>query len=526
MMGRRRVPAGPEVWVVCRELIPAGSVFAFLAEQRRVLFPPQAFADMYAPVNGRPSVPPCLLATVVVLQALHGLSDEEAVAALRFDLRWKAACGLGLYDQGFDPSLLTYFRRRLARSARPDRIFEIVREVIEKTGVLAGRNRRALDSAVLLDAVATQDTITQLIAAIRRVARQVPGAAALVAAHCHACDYTDPGKPRIAWDDEQAKAALVSGLVTDALTLLDQLAGQDLDETAAQAVGLLALIAGQDVEPADGSDGTDGRWKIARRTAPDRIISTVDPEARHIHKSGQQRDDGYKAHLAIEPEIGLFTEVALRIGAGAGNHETAVAPDLLADEDGPLQILADAAYAAAELRATLTAAGHRLLINPPALKPAVPGGFTLDDFAIDTAAGTVTCPAGHTVPLAAPAGRYQQRRATFTGLCAACPLRDRCTTAKTGRIVTIRPHHDLQAAARRQAATDPAWQDDYRRWRPMVERAVAWLVARGNRRLPYRGAHANDRWLHHRAAALNLRRLINLGLKHTDNTWTLATTTP
>ncbi|MEU6799025.1 IS1182 family transposase [Nonomuraea wenchangensis] len=484
-------------------MIPAGSVFAFLAEHRGRLFPPETLADVYAPVNGRPSVPPGLLATVVVLQALHGLSDEEAVAALRFDLRWKAACGLGLYDQGFDPSLLTYFRRRLARSSDPDRIFAAVRTVVEQTGVLAGRARRALDSAVLLDAVATQDTITQLIAAIRRVARQVPGASALVTAHCHAHDYTDPGKPKIAWDDEEARNALVSGLVIDALTLLDQLSGQDLDEAAEQAVGLLALIAGQDVEPAGGSDGTDGRWRIARRTAPDRIISTVDAEARHIHKTQQQRDDGYKAHLAVEPETGL-----------------------LARERGRLHVLADAAYAPAELRAALTEAGHRLLIKPPALKPAVIGGFTLDDFAIDTAAGTVTCPAGHTVPLAPPGGRYQQRRATFTGLCAACPLRERCTTAKTGRVVTIRPHHDLQAAARHQAATDLAWQDDYRRWRPMAERAVAWLVARGNRRLRYRGTAANDRWLHHRAAALNLRRLINLGLTHTSGTWTLAPITP
>jgi hypothetical protein len=104
-------------------------------------------------------------------------------------------------------------------------------------------------------------------------------------------------------------------------------------------------------------------------------------------------------------------------------------------------------------------------------------------------------------PAAATGGRYQQRRATFTALCAACPLRDRCTTAKTGCVVTIRPHHDLQAAARHQAAIDPAWQDDYRRWRPMVERAVAWLVARGNRRLRYRGTGANDRWLHHRTGS-------------------------
>ncbi|MFI0421740.1 transposase [Spongiactinospora sp. 9N601] len=453
----------------------------------------------------------------------------QAVGALRFDLRWKAACGLGLYDRGFDPSLLTYIRRRLARSSDPDRIFGIVRTVVEQTGVLTGRTRRALDSAVLADAVATQDTITQLIAAIRRVARQVPGASAIVAAHCHAHDYTAPGKPKIAWDDEEAKNALVSGLVADALTLLDRLSGQDLDETAEHAIGLLALIAGQDVEPADdsdGTDGTDGRWRIARRTPADRIISTVDPQARHIHKSGQQRDDGYKAHLAVEPETGLFTAVALRPGAGAAYHESAVAPALLAHERGPLQILADAAYAAAGLRATLTTAGHRLLIKPPALKPAVPGGFTLDDFSIDTGAGTVTCPAGHTVPLAAQGGRYRQRRATFTGLCAACPLRDRCTTAATGRVVTIRPHHDLQAAARHQAATDPAWQDDYRRWRPMVERAVAWLVARGNRRLRYRGTRANDRWLHHRAAALNLRRLITLGLAHTNGIWTLTLITP
>ncbi|WP_031170163.1 IS1182 family transposase [Streptosporangium roseum] len=92
-------------------------MFAFLAEHRRVSFPPEAFADMYAPVNGRPSMPPGLLATVVVLQALHGLSDEEAVTELRFDLRWKAGYGLGLDDRGFDPALLTYFRRRPVRSA-------------------------------------------------------------------------------------------------------------------------------------------------------------------------------------------------------------------------------------------------------------------------------------------------------------------------------------------------------------------------------------------------------------------------
>ncbi|MEU1390027.1 MULTISPECIES: transposase [unclassified Nonomuraea] len=347
-------------------------MFAFLAEHRGRLFPPETFADMYAPVNGRPSVPPGLLATVVVLQALHGLSDEESVAALRFDLRWKADCGLELYDQGVEPSLLNYFRRRLAHSVDPDRIFAAMRTVVEQTGVLTGRARRALDSAVLLDAVATQDTITQLIAAIRRAARQVPGASALVAAHCHAHDHTAPGKPKIAWDDEETRNALVSGLVTDALTLPDQLSGQDLDETAEQAVGLPAPIAGQDVEPTDDSDGTDGRWRIARRTTPDRIISTVDPEARHIHTRPSS-----SVTTATRPTWPSSRRPACSppspCGPGASHHEAVIAPGLLAHERGRLHVLTDAAYAQAELRAALTEAGHRLLIKPPALRPAVIG---------------------------------------------------------------------------------------------------------------------------------------------------------
>jgi hypothetical protein len=128
-------------------------------------------------------------------------------------------------------------------------------------------------------------------------------------------------------------------------------------------------------------------------------------------------------------------------------------------------------------------------------------------------------PAGHTAHLS---GNTDKKRAIFGTLCDGCPLRHRCTTAKNGRIIQIRPQHDLQAAARRQAATDPDWQADYRRWRPPVERAVAWIVARGNRRFRYIGTIKNDAWLHTRAAALNLRTLINLGLTRTGGIWTLA----
>jgi hypothetical protein len=515
-------PVGPDVWETCRELIPVGSVFAFLAEHREVLFPAGMFADMYPSSNGRPSLPPQVLAAAVVLQSLHGLSDFETVLELRCDLRWKAACGLGLLDTAFDPSLLTYFRRRLQRSPDPNRLFTKVKEVVAATGAIKGRHRRALDSTVLDDAVATQDTITQLVSAIRLVVREVPGAAELVARWCTAHDYTDPGKPKIAWNDEAAREALVDALVTDALNLLGRLPEQELGEKAANAAGLLALVAGQDVEPAEDSDGRDGRWRITRGTAHDRTVSTVDPEARHVHKNRTRHQDGFKGHVSFEPETGLFTEVALTSGSGPESHDAAVAEDLLAGEDASLTVLGDSAYGTGHLRAHLAAAGHTVVIKPPPVRQAVPGGFTVDDFILDTGANTATCPAGHTVAVGRPrpdGGRIAQ----FKGICMTCPLRQQCTASKTGRTLNIHPQQALLAAARHQAATDPAWRDEYRRWRPPVERGIAWIVAHGNRRVPYRGVLKNDTWLHHRAAALNLRRLINLGLNRTGDTWTITT---
>jgi hypothetical protein len=453
------------------------------------------------------------VAAVLVLQALEGRSDREAAEALTFDLRWKAACGLPIAAAGFHPTVLTYWRRRLAASGRPNRIFDAVREVVAATGALTGKTRRALDSTVLDDAVATQDTVTQLIAAIRRVRREVPGAAEVVAEHCRAHDYDDPGKPSIAWNDPDARAVLVDALVSDAHRLLGHLPEQQLGQRAAEAVALLALVAGQDVEPVEDSDGTDGRWRIARRVAEDRIISTVDPEARHAHKTVHRRQDGFKAHLAVEPDTGLITDCTLTQATGAGNHEAVVGLRLLEPEGQPVTVLGDSAYGTGAARAALAAAGHAAVIKPIPLRSAVPGGFTTDDFDLDLDAGTVTCPAGHTVPI------RPSRGAAFERHCHRCPLATRCSTAKRGRKLTIHEHERLLRAARRQAST-PEFQTIYRRHRPMVERSIAWLTRR-HRRVPYRGVLRNDAWLHLRTAAINLRRLLALGLTRTSGQWAL-----
>jgi hypothetical protein len=269
-----------------------------------------------------------------------------------------------------------------------------------------------------------------------------------------------------------------------------------------------------DVEPVDGSDGTDGRWRIAQRIAPDRVISTVDPDARHAHKTMHRRQDGFKAHVAIEPDTGLITDCALTKASGPGSGDAALGPTLLGGEPEPVEVLGDSAYGSGEARAELAAAGHHAVIKPMPLRPAVADGFTLDDFSIDEDAATVTCPNQVTRPIS------RRRTVTFGAACRGCPLRARCTTRKDGRSLILHQHETLLRAARRQAET-PEFNLTYRQHRPMVERSIAWLV-RGNRKLRYRGTTKNDHWLHHRAAAINLRRLITLGLDHDTAGWALS----
>ena len=571
---------------VTGHLVPPGSVFAFLAEHRTELFPDSFTADLFPSRTGRPSLPADLVGSVLVLKELYDLSDTQTADALKFDIRWKVACGRSLLQMSFDPSALVYWRKRIAKSERPDRVFDAMAAVIAETGILRGRRKRCVDSTVFDDAVATMDTVSQLMAAMRKVARVVPGAAGVIAGVCR-LDYSRPGKPDIDWDDPAAKEQLVSDLVNDALAVLAELTGEgapERDAAAADALGLLALVAGQDVEPAGGSDGTDGRWRIARKVAPDRVISTVDREARHTRKCKSKRRDGFRGHVAAEPESGLITDCEMTMAAGPGSTDaengvkmacrdrfpgdsasagdggddaasagqgadagpaagppqpgagTAAGPEPEAHpEPGPepqpeperegtgeqgraddLEVYGDSAYGSGEARAAYRDAGHDTVIKPKPLRPAVPGGFTLDDFTISEDDGTVTCPAGITRPMS-PA-----RTVTFGAACAGCPLRQRCTTARDGRSMTIHPHEGLLRAARAQSRT-AEFRQAYPT-RSMIERVIAWTATQNSRRvrLRYIGTAKNDAWLHNRCAALNLRTLLRHGLTRSGGAWVLA----
>jgi hypothetical protein len=530
-------PKQTDLWrgtaAVCEGRVGQQSIWAVLYREGDRLFADELFADLFAEV-GRRSVPPRIVATVMVLQRLQGLSDREAVEAFSFDVRWKFACGGLAFDHpSFSHTVLVDMRARLAASIRPERIFEITCQAARQAGLVGVR--RVLDSTPLYDAVATMDTLTLLGAAIRGLLKVSDQGlqAELRAVLARGNDYASLAKPQIDWDDQAARAALVEARARDARAVLELLQGRSLPTAVAEAVGLLAAVVGQDLE-----QGTDGVFRIARKVAADRVLSVVDPDARHGHKSSARGFDGYKGHASVDPD----SELIMATTATAGNvGDAAAAPQLLAElvaqvdgappaptaasaPDSGAQartptVYGDSAYGTGPLLASLTAAG----INPRVKiqAPVAPRGhFTKEQFQIDLAAGTVTCPAQRTAPIrysADPRNRHHGQ-ASFGPACATCPLRGRCTSATAGRTVTITAYeHELAAARARQA--DPDLAADYRATRPKVERKLAHLVRRrhGGRRVRVRGLAKVTADFDLLAAAVNLARLGVLGLHWTPS---------
>ena len=308
----------------CEPLVALDSIYGLLHRECHRLFPDEMFADLFCDI-GRNCVPPMIVAVVMVLQRLEGCSDREAVERFTFDARWKYAAGGLQFDYpGFVHTVLVDMRARLARSARPERIFEVVLETANKAG-LVGR-RRVLDSTPVYDAVATMDTVTLVRSAIRGVLavcdQELEGE--LRAVFSRDDDYRAAGKPVCDYDDPQAREELIDALATDALAILVALEGRELSAELGQAVTLLARVVGQDLDERE-----DGVFRIARRVAKDRIISTVDPDARHGHKTSARGFDGYKGHVAVDPDSELIT--ATTVSAGNAGDASA-AGELLADE--------------------------------------------------------------------------------------------------------------------------------------------------------------------------------------------------
>jgi len=531
----------------CEESLPENSIYRFLARERERLFPDELFADLFSD-RGRRSVPPSVVATVMVLQRLGGLSDREAVERYAFDARWRYAAGVGGYGvAGWDEfahTVLVDMRARLRDSMRPNRIFEVGLAAAAEAG-LVGR-RRVLDSTPLYDAVATMDTVTLIRSAVRGLlaAADAQLVGRLRAVLSSGDDYASAAKPQIDWDDPAARHELIDSRARDGRALLALLDGGELADPVGQAAALLATVLGQDLE-----QNSDGAFRIARRVTRDRVISTVDPDTRHGHKTRARGFDGYKGHIAIDPDSEIITATAVTPGS---TGDAAVAEDLIADlrrtdsatdaagndaagndatgtgagndaaggGDGgapPPTVYGDNAYGTGGFHDYLRESGIESRCKTQA--PNAPGGrFGKDRFAIDLAASTVGCPGGATAPIRPTADGAGT--AYFGTACTGCPLRTQCTTAAGGRTITVGPHEATLAAARARQV-DPDWIADYRATRPKVERKIGHLMRRkhGGRRARVRGTLRVDADFRLLAAAANLARLAGRGLHRAATGW-------
>ncbi len=505
-------------------------MFAVLHRERDGLFPDEMFADLFSE-RGRRSVPPSVVATVMVLQRLDGLSDREAVERYSFDARWRYACGVGGYDgdgwTSFAHTVLVDMRARLAASADPRRIFNVTVAAAGKAGLVGAK--RVLDSTPLYDAVATMDTVTLIRSAIRGLLKVADTGleAEVRAALCSGDDYADAAKPQIDWEDTAARELLIDSRAKDGFACLALLDGRELTEPVSEAAQLLASVLGQDLDETD-----DGVFRIARRVAKDRIISTVDPDARHGHKTSARGFDGYKGHLAADPDSEIITDTEV----SAGNiGDAAVAADLIDDlltrvdddkaepgGDATAQpaVYGDAAYGAGEFLDRLDEAG----IEPNCkTQPPVNSGdlFSKDLFEVNLDDDTVICPAGHEADIVR--NRDGDGTAYFGEFCADCPMRASCTNAAGGRTIQVGRYEHLLAQAR-DRQQDPAWVADYRATRPKIERKIGHLMRRkhGGRRARVRSRRKVDADFNLLAAAVNLARLAVLGLHTTPAGWAAA----
>ena len=485
--------------------LPEGSFFALLAEHSDRVVRDEDFAECYSSRMGRPSIPPSLLAKVMLLQHRTGASDEQAMDCVAWDLRWKIALGLAVDHQGWHPTSLTKFRARLLLHKKEALALENSLRLAGELGMLEGTVEQIIDSTPMLGAAATQDTVRlirhgvkKLIDAVKTVdqdagERLVDGLE---------FDYTKPNeKPDARWRERAERERMLTRVAQDAeraLVAVERAEGLFEDEQVAAAHQLLRELIGQDFEI-----DQDGVPRLFRGTRQGRILSTVDPEMRHGRKSSQQRFDGYKLSAAAtsssEP---LIIAVHVCPASETDGSQAKHLIDTQPPEQRPEWVLGDTAYGNGPVRAELAERGVDVLAPVPEGK-IIEGRFGKQEFEIDLNAGTVTCPGGHTVPISVSKTGF--RGANFTrAMCRDCPLKERCCPGRPRRQLNLREHEDLLLTGR-QALADRATAEHLRRTRPRIERLLGLLAHRyGARKSRYIGsakARLQAAWV---AALVNL----------------------
>jgi transposase len=476
----------------CSDLLPGDSIYSLLARHGDRVVRDEDFAGCYSERHGRPSIPPSLLAKVLLLAYRDGLSDERAMEALRFDLRWKVALDLPIDHPGFHPTSLVRFRARLLLHGMERLVFERSLELATELGLIEGEAEQIVDSTPMLGAAAVQDTATLVRAGVRRLLDAVEAADAEAAEDVTAglrFDYSCPReKPAGDWQDKETRVELLAEVARDAERALRAVEEDDelaADAEVAEAAGLLREIVGQEFEVSDDEVPRPRRGRRGRQ-----IVSAHDPEMRHGRTTAARGFTGYKLHAAAAVDAPLLTAISLSPANDHDGHHAGALVDQQPVGRRPGRLIGDTAYGNIEARERLAERSVSVLAPVHTTSPK-DGTIPKDEFAIDLDTDTVTCPRGNTAPIYKPRATRPsatgERVARFARSdCEPCPLRARCSP--TGRRdIRISRREDLRQAAL-QALSDPAQRDHLKRTRPLIERLLGLIVHRyRGRKSRYRG---------------------------------------
>ena len=504
MLGKRSDQKG--LWEADRlylDYVGQDTFYGLLASLRGQLFSDDDFAEIYCPDNGRDSVPPSLLATALLLQTYDKVSDAEAKARADFDIRWKVALGIEIEDRPFAKSTLQMFRAQLILHDKVREVFEGSLRLARQSGYLKKRGMRVALDTTYMGRGAVKDTynlladgIVKLLRVLATVANIAVGEWAEGQGYERYFGSSIKGEAVIDWSDRKARRKLLGEIVADADRLLE-LARQAWVELPEDSVQRQSIVAGaellgqlllQDVERKSGdgdADAADDGVSIRDGVSKDRMLSVHDPELRHGHKSSRRRFNGHKAAIVVDTDSQLITAVDVLPGNAPDNLGALELVEQSEASTGSVvdEAMGDAAYGDGGTRQTFAEAGRRLVAKVPGRPDRK--HFPKNDFHLDLAAGSCTCPAGQVTGAIVPAGKrtdgagrvYRLQAFQFDGaVCGVCPLRSQCIAAqgRKGRRVLIHPQEALLQQAR--ALQQSADYDEYRARRVVVEHRLARLV--------------------------------------------------
>jgi transposase len=476
------------------------SFYARMAAHGDDLVSDEDFADCYSAGLGRPSIPPALLMKAVLLQVRDDVSDREAARRAAKDLDWKRALGLEADAVAFHHTSLSVFRTRLLVNDADERVLRATLERAVEAGLFPKRVTAIVDSTGVMGAAAVADTFSLLRQAIAKLA--IAAGDRLTKRLRRSINRLCVNKARIDWADSAARRAHFGELVALARTVLAATAGDDELDEARQ---LLVRIIDQDVD----SDPGDGCGPAIRQAVtPDRVCSVVDPEMRHGRKSHSKRIAGYKSHMISDHD----TELVLGVVVTAANQADGPQAAPLVAEANAVgvavgEVLGDTAYGDGDTRVAVEQLGAKVVAKTTPTPPT--GKFLKTDFLIDPERPSATCPAGHTTTDWAWVRDHKRRRVVqlrFGNRCDDCPLRGRCTTSVSGRIIGLN-FHEARLQAARAEQLRPSTRRKLRR-RAVIERKLAEGKRHGMGKARYRGRRKVLLQQRLTAAVLNIKRLL------------------